>query len=360
VCNGCQAFLFRDGRPLIGATFFAFKSVVGKGSLESDGAWTLTEEAYMLKSFRYALFSLATAASLTVLSVAAQPQQASPGTVPVTTVVTVLGPKYVAAAAIAKDDIAVYEAKEKKNVTAWVPAQGDRAALELAIVIDEADRTELGVQFSDITNFIKSQPKTTGIGIFYASNGRVQAASEFNTDHDAVAKSLRMPFGSIGASSSIYLSLMDLVKRWPVTGARREVLLIADGIDRFRGDPYSPDVDSTIQRAQKAGIMIHTLYATGVGRFSRNMFQVNYGQSNLAKMADGTGGEAFFQGLQTPISFAPYLEQLATVLKNQYWLTYATSRSKKKGGELRGFRVQTEQRNVEISSAEKVFVPGAE
>jgi hypothetical protein len=315
----------------------------------------------MLKSSaKFGFFFLTIAISLATLSAPASAQEASSATVPVTTVVTVLGPKYTPPPAISKDDVAVYEGKDKKNVTAWVPAQGDHAALELAMVIDESDNTDLAIQFSDIANFIKSQPKLTAVGVFYAANGTVQAASQFSQDHDAVAKSLRIPFGTIAAYSSVYLSIQDLIKRWPVTGTRREILLIADGIDRFRGDPFSPDVDGTIERAQKAGIIIHTLYATAVGRFSRNIFQVNYGQSNLAKMADATGGEAFFQGTQTPISFAPYLGQLDLVLKNQYWLTYATSRSKKKGGELRSFRVHTEQRNVEISAAQKIFVPAAE
>ena len=81
------------------------------------------------------------------------------------------------------------------------------------------------------------------------------------------------------------------------------------------------------------------------------MFQVNYGQSNLAKMADRTGGEAFFQGLQTPISFAPFLDQLNVVLNNQYWLKFETPRSKKKNGEMRSIRIRTEQRDVDLSTA---------
>ena len=278
---------------------------------------------------------------------------------PITTVVTALGPKYTAPPAISQSDVAVYSGKDKQNVVSWVPAQGDKANLELAIVIDDSTRIEaLGNQLGDIGNFIKSQPKTCGVGVFYASNGTVQAASQFSTDHEAVAKTVRLPFGNVAAYSSIYLSIMDMIKRWPVTGARREMLLIADGIDRFRGDPFSPDVDSSIERAQRAGVMIHTLYASGVGRFSRNLFEVNYGQSNLAKMADGTGGEAFFQGLQTPISFAPFLDQLNVVLNNQYWLKFETPRSKKKNGEMRSIRVGTEQRDVDLSAPLRVYVPG--
>ena len=293
---------------------------------------------------------------LTTIPAHAQKEGAT-GTVPIKTVVTVLGPKYSAPPVVSKDDISVYVAKDKQTLVSWEPAQGDKAALELAIIIDESDRTDLGLQFKDITNFITSQPKSSGVAIFYASNGTVQAASQFSTDHAAVAKALRLPFGNTAAYSSIYLSIMDLLKRWPVTGARREILLLADGIDRFRGDPFSPDVDTTIERAQKAGVIIHTLYTSGVGRYGRNMFQVNYGQSNLAKMADGTGGEAFFQGLQTPISFSPFLDQLNMVLNNQEWLTFSTPRSTKKNGELRSFRVRTEQRDVELSSPQKVFVP---
>ena len=295
------------------------------------------------------------------LALAAILSAAIPGhaqTVSVTTVVTVLGPKFTPPPAISKDDLTVYEGKQKRDINSWVPAQGDKAALELAIVIDDADSSDLGIQFNDITSFIKSLPKTTGVAIFYASNGTVQAASQFNTDHDAVVKALRMPFGRGAAYSSIYLSLMDLISRWPVTGARREILLLSDGIDRFRGDPFSPDVPAAVEKAQKAGIIIHTLFASGVGRFSRNFYRVSLGQSNLAQLADGTGGESFFQGTQTPISFAPFLQQLDTVLKNQFFLTYATERSKKKGGELRGFRVHSEQRNLEISHASRVFVPG--
>jgi hypothetical protein len=286
--------------------------------------------------------------------------QGSSSNTQVTTVVTALGPKYTAPPALGKQDINVTEGKQKREVTNWVPAQGDKAALQLAIVIDDADNQELASQLNDLKNFINSQSPSTAIGVFYASNGTVQPASQFSTDHDAVAKSVRIPLGYTGAYSSIYLSVMSLMKGWPVTGgARREILLIADGIDRFRGDyPISPDVDSTTINAQRAGIMIHTLFATGVGRATRNSFRLNLGQSNLAKIADATGGEAFFQGFFTPVSYAPFLQQLDMVLKNQYWLSWGTERTKKPKGELRGFKVRTEQHGVDISAADKIFVPG--
>src|SRR6204780_3569556 len=305
----------------------------------------------MLKS-RHIFSSLLVLAVLmaSVFPAHAQNQPTSPNNVSVTTYVTVLGPKYTAPPALSKADVNVDEGKQKREVTNWVPAQGDKAGLLLAIVIDDADTTDVASQLGDLRNFVTAQPKTTNIGVFYASNGTIQTASQFNQDHEAVAKTLRMPLGYTGAYSSIYLSVMNLIKGWPATGARREILLIADGIDRFRGTyPTSPDVASTINNAQKAGVMIHTLDAAGVGRAGRNSFRVTLGQSALSQISDATGGEAFFQGFNTPISFGPYLQQLDLVLKNQYWMTYATDRSKKAKGELRKLRVRTEQKGVEIS-----------
>jgi hypothetical protein len=229
----------------------------------------------------------------------------------------------------------------------------------LAIVIDEATSTDLGNQLSDIRAFIIGQPRSSAVGVFYASNGTVQAASQFSNDHEAVAKTLRLPLGNFGAYSSIYLSTMGLIKGWPETaGVRREILLIADGIDRFRGDPFSPDIQNTYVVAEKAGVIIHTLYASGVGRASHNMFRVNYGQSNLAQITDKTGGYSFFQGLQTPIAFAPFLEQLDTILKNQYFLSWNTKRPAKGKGDLRTYRIKTELREIDISSSDQVWVPG--
>ncbi|HXB72375.1 MAG TPA: hypothetical protein VNY05_29325, partial [Candidatus Acidoferrales bacterium] len=48
---------------------------------------------------------------------------------------------------------------------------------------------------------------------------------------------------------------------------RREILMLSDGIDRF-GDsgPSNPYVDSAIEEAQRAGIIIYSIYTPGVGR----------------------------------------------------------------------------------------------
>lgn len=302
---------------------------------------------------------LAAVLAVVALPAAAQKGAESSGTVPVTTVITVLGDKFTAPPAVSKSDVTAYQQNKKVDVTDFVPAQGDKAALQLAILIDDADDTSFAIQLNDLRAFVNSLPPSTAVGVFYASNGTVQATSQFSTDHEAVAKTIRIPFGYFGASSSIYYSIQSLIKRWPVTpGSRREILLLGDGANRFHGDyPINVDLQPTIDRAQTAGIIIHSIYVTGVGHLGHSLFRVTLAQGNLSQMADATGGHAFFQGLQTPVALAPFLDQLNLVLKNQYWLTVAANRTTKHKGELQRFKVTTELKDMDIDFPTSVFIP---
>jgi hypothetical protein len=294
---------------------------------------------------------------LVTISSGARQQADSSNGVPVSTVVTVLGPKYTPPPAISKDDILVRESDVRRDVADWIPAQGDKAGLELAILIDDADTKSIGKQFEDLTNFIKSLPKSTSVGIFYASNNTITAASQITPDHDAAAKALRLPLGS-GVGASIYQSLMAMIAGWPVGNARREVLLLADGFDRLHRDRRSPDAQSTVDKAQQAGIIIHAIFVSAASSSGRSRNIANSGQGNLNTVTNGTGGQAFFQGFTTPISFEPFLTQLDLVLKNQYFLAWMTNRSKNSKGELRSFKVTTERSGAQITAAQKVYVPG--
>src|SRR5580704_10368733 len=177
-------------------------------------------------------------------------QASSFSTVPVTTTVTVLGPKFTPAPPIPKEDVTAYSGKERLNVTRWVPAQGQNGALQLAIVIDN-DASQLGVgsQLSDIKSFINLQSPNTAVGLFYAMYGSVEVAAPFSANHAALTKALRPPLGlASGASPSIYLSLSDLVEHhWPSGAARREVLLISNGVDQLDRGPQSPYVEAAVE-----------------------------------------------------------------------------------------------------------------
>jgi len=152
------------------------------------------------------------------------------------------------------------------------------------------------------------------------------------------------------------------MKRWPEHPNRREVIMVTDGIDRFRGGPrpnflpvMSPDVDSASTLAQRTGTMIHTIYYPGIGRLGHNFWEATNGQNGLAKLSDETAGESFFLGRQAPVSFEPYLSRISRILDNQYLLSFEAKPAKKAG--LQRVTLKTEVAGVEFGSADNVWVP---
>jgi hypothetical protein len=259
---------------------------------------------------------------------------------------------------INRDEVMVYEGHERDQVVDWVPAQGDHAALQLFILIDDSSSESLGSQLQDIKQFINAQPSTTLIGVAYMQNGTARVVQDLTNDHAAAVKSLRLPMGAAGANASPYFSLSDLVKKWPTASARREVLMVTDGIDRYygTGDLQDPYLQAAIDDAAKANIQVSAIYYPEVGHFGHSYWQTYWGQIYLSRVADETGGEAFYIGMTgPPVSFAPFLEQLGRRLQNQYLLTFIPQPQKKSGWQ--AVRLTTEIPNVDLVSAGRVYVP---
>ena len=168
--------------------------------------------------------------------------------------------------ALAATDVKVYQRDKQNMVTSWVPLQGDRAGLQLFILIDDSSRTSLGLQFDSLKKFIEEQPETTAIGVGYMRNGTVLTLQNLTKDHAAAAKSLRLPLGGVGYASP-YLSLSDLMKKWPVSENRREILMITSGIDPLGGSPFTnPYLSAAVDRAQQGGFIVYSIYTPGAGR----------------------------------------------------------------------------------------------
>ena len=225
---------------------------------------------------------------------AASTVAAGPGNVTIT--VTAVGKKDTVPPAVTKDDVQFYLNKERTQVAAWAKAE----KLYLAVLIDDSLDSSVANQWSDLKAFFDAQPATTYISVAYVRNGTAMLAQDFTNDHELAAKALRIPIGSGGAFSSPYLSLLDLMKRWPSSGDRRSILLISSGIDYFRGGfgPKSPDLDTAIERAQKQNINIWSIYAPDAGHRSRGFFRVSNAQSNLSQLSDETGGESYYLGTE--------------------------------------------------------------
>jgi hypothetical protein len=254
----------------------------------------------------------------------------------------------------------VLEKRNRDQVTDWVPAQGDNAALELFILMDDSSNMSLGTQLDDLRKFIDSQPASTKIGVAYMQNGMAKMQQNLTADHALAAKALRLPAGLPGINGSPYFSLSDLVKRWPETAARREVLMVSDGIDRYYGqaDLQDPYLNAAIDDAQRANIVVYAIYTPGAGHYGHDYWQSYWGQIYLSKLADETGGEGYYIGFQgPPVSFAPYLKQMDGSLSHQYLLTFIPRPQKKSG--LQSIKLTTEVSNAELVGPHKIYVQAA-
>lgn len=311
----------------------------------------------MFRFRRNPVYLLVVASALLLVFPAIAGAQASSSNSSVTTVVTALGPDYSAAPKITQSDVSVYSAKSKLSVTGWEAAADGHGKLQLAILIDNAvNPTALGLQMKDLRSFIEQQSADTQVGIFYAQYGTFATAAKFSVDHQEVAKKLRLPLGRRGgASPSIYLSLSDLAKKWPGEGAvRREVLLISSGMDLLEPGVQDPYFDSAVSDVQKHGVVVNSIYV-GPLRLGLSFFGM-IAQGNLGQITGDSGGDAFFQGVSTPVSFKPFLDQLNTILRNQYVLTLDPPPSVKKG-HLFPIDVRVEQKDVKLLYPRRLAAP---
>jgi hypothetical protein len=251
-------------------------------------------------------------------------------------------------------DVMVFQNKQRLAVTSVVAAANDCAPLELMILIDDASGTSLGWQLNDLRQFIQNQPPETAIGVGYMQNGTIVLGQSLTADHAAAAKALRLPLGSPGVMPSPFLSLSDLIKRWPPSSARHEVVLITSGIDPLGGGISDPYLYTAIEHAQRAGVVVYNIYMPAAGRGGHS-WRLEWGQNHLAQIAEETGGEAYMLGFGPPVSFEPYLADISARLSRQYVVNFLIAPRAKAG--FQQVRLTTEVPNAELVYAGKVYVP---
>jgi hypothetical protein len=294
--------------------------------------------------------------AILLLSAPSKAQTNAPASGSVTFTVTAVGKKE-GAPPIGKDDVQLFQGKERKQIGDW--KKGDQ--LFLAILIDDSIDSGAGGQWDYLKEFIAAQPPTTLIAVGYLQNNSTRVAQDFTPDHALAAKALRLPLGIGALGSSPYLATMDMLKRWPDMGPRRSIILITSGIDYFRGSGFGafyPDVDSVISRAERQNTNIWSIYYPSSGHRGRSFFLTNYAQNNIDKISEDTGAESYFLGGGVPVSIKPYLEEIGTHLSNQYLLTFAGTGGKK--GKYQNVKVKTELPDVEFFAPAAVFLPPGE
>jgi hypothetical protein len=271
---------------------------------------------------------------------------------PITVTVTAVGKKNTEPPAVKKEDLELYEGKERLQVADWRRSE----ALFLAVLIDDSLEQGIASQWNDLRAFINQQAPMTYVAVFYGRNGEAVLAQDFTMDHEQAAKAVRIPYGGFGAFTSPYLELQDLIKRLPGDGQRRSIVMLSSGIDYLRGNfsPTSPDLDPTVERAQKANVNVWTIYAPDAGHGGRSLFRVSNAQSELSQVSEETGAESYFLGFGQPVTLHGYFDEILNHLNNQYLMSFEGTG---KPGRFERVRVTSELKGVEFMAPSMVYVP---
>jgi hypothetical protein len=279
-------------------------------------------------------------------------------------VVTVL-PKHEGdiAASVANQDLSVKVNGKNAKVTTWAPFKSPSDTIELVLLIDDSARGSLGTQLSEIEAFIKTLPPNIKAAIAYMENGRTVFTAPFSPDRDQVLKALHVPAGTPGYASSPYFCLSDLAQHWPSNDprARREVVMVTDGVDRYQMhyDPEDPYVEAAANDAVRAHLVVYTIYWVSRGRADATAYENNAGQNLLLEITGATGGKSFWEGMGNPVSFQPYLEELTRRFHDQFELGFVTATNGKP--EVETFKLKLSAPGDDVSAPQKVLVaPGAQ
>lgn len=288
------------------------------------------------------------------LAVICSAQQSAPG-VPVSVVVTLEPKRDKTIPDVQAQDVAVFQQRERRPVTGFTPL--GHGTMQLMLLIDDSARGSFGTEINTLKQFINSLPSNTEVAVAYMRNGMAAMTQNFTQDRAAAANSVRLPSGAGGADVSPYDSLADAIKKWPNTGAeRKEIVMIGSGIEGLGGGYYSdnPYVSAGIQAAQKAGVVVYTIYNPSVGHLGHSYWRNTWGQNFLSQVADETGGDSYIIGFGSPVSLQPFLDEIRQDLEHQYLLTFVARPQQKSG--LQPIRVSIPEKDASVAAPDKVYV----
>ena len=258
--------------------------------------------------------------------------------------------------AVTREDFNVYQQYDPRPVINLLPLRGDRAGLELFLLVDNCSNCEPGPKFEELRRFIVSQPSTTAVGVAYIQDGQLEVAENPTTDRERAIQALSAPSGS--KPSSPFGALAELIQGWRKGSARRALLMISNGIDPAAKDVLAgTSAQAALEAAQRAGVSVYAIYHPSADYVTTDSSKIYEGQVQLSHLAIEAGGEAYFMGFGPLPSLGPFLADIADHLGNQYLLEFLATPGDGPGG-LQQIRVQSKIPNLELMVPDKVWVPG--
>ncbi|MCS6873940.1 MAG: hypothetical protein N2Z23_10105 [Pyrinomonadaceae bacterium] len=224
----------------------------------------------------------------------------------------------------------------------------NESPLSLAILIQDDLSSAVNLELKTIREFIRRLPSGSRVMVAYIRGGNVLVRQKFTDDLEKASKALSLVSSSqIPTANNIFQSLREVIKRFDsLPSGRRAILLVSDGIDSSLITSFSLqslDLDKAIKAAQQRGVAVYAFYAASNLSERLGSKQILNAQSVLIKLSEETGGKSLFTGLSMPVSFSPFLRELALFLDRQLVLTYLSTNMKKGY-----YRVEIKATNPEI------------
>jgi hypothetical protein len=259
---------------------------------------------------------------------------------------------------ILQQDLQLKVNGKASNITGWLPLREHNNNLEMVILIDSSARASLGLQFGEIAGFIRSLSPDVKVAVGYMNAGRAVLAGPLSTNQDEAVNKLRIPGAAAGSNASPYFCLSDLAKHWPSAdhSARRDVVLITDGVDNYgqRLDLNDPYVKTAIDNSISAGLVVYSIFWPNRNYTDRSGSESFDGQNLLAQVTQATGGYSYGTGGRQPVSFNTYFDDIAWRLKNQYRLSF---RSLLKGKpQVQAIELKVNNSATEVYAPQRVFI----
>lgn len=251
---------------------------------------------------------------------------------------------------ISLGDLTIKEDGDVQNIL-YVRNIGNNP-ITLAVFIQDDLVSSISNEIKYIAEFIRRLPKDSRVMVAYMRAGSLQVRQKFTADLEKAAKALRIPAGTPSvAPYNPYVEVIDGLKRFESTATgRRAALVISDGLDTSRGTELSSslqslDLQRAINEAQRRSVAIYGFYAPTLATAGGRSFLTASAQGSLERLANETGGHAFFQGTGAPVSFDPYLRELGSALTRQIAVTYMSTHP---GKGTHRIEVRTDRTDIEI------------
>jgi hypothetical protein len=136
----------------------------------------------------------------------------------------------------------------------------------------------------------------------------------------------------------------------------RFVLMITNGVDPYNGSTSianedSPYVQQAVTDAQRAGVAVYSIYYGDAGiRGGRASFS---GQSYLQELAQGTGGQGYYEGNGNPVSMVPYLKAFQKAIAGTFVATFEAPSGKDPAKELVRVKITSDEK-LKLHAPEEV------